>query len=286
MRQRSASKRITPTSIILFLVFAVLAVLMLFPLYALMLASIKPATELFRYGLNIRLDWSIMNLDNYRAIFAGEGAAGNYFTWYKNSLVITALFTVLSLLFSSMVGYGLGVYQFKGRNLIFTLVLVVMMIPMEIIVLPLYELTISLKLINTVWGVILPFVVAPLPIFFFRQFAQGLPKDFMDAGRIDGCTEFGIFFRIMMPLMTPAFGAIAILQAMNSWNNFLWPLIVLRTTEQFTLPIGLASFVSPLGNNYEALIAGAVLAIVPILVLFLFFQRYFIAGLTVGGVKG
>lgn len=111
---------------------AALAVLMLFPLYALMLASIKPATELFRYGLNVRLDWSIMSLDNYRAIFAGEGAAGNYFTWYKNSLVITALFTVLSLLFSSMVGYGLGVYRFKGRNLIFTLVLVVMMIPMEL----------------------------------------------------------------------------------------------------------------------------------------------------------
>lgn len=196
------------------------------------------------------------------------------------------LFTLLSLLLSSMVGYGLGMYRFKGRNLIFTLVLVVMMIPVEIILLPLYKLTISLKLINTIWGVILPFVVAPLPIFFFRQFALGLPKDFMDAGRIDGCSEYGIFFKIMVPLMAPAFGAITILQAMNSWNNFLWPLIVLRTTEQFTLPIGLASFVSPLGNNYEALIAGAVLAILPILLVFLFFQRYFMEGLTVGGVKG
>lgn len=214
------------------------------------------------------------------------GAAGNYFAWYKNSAVITTLFTLLSLLLSSMVGYGLGMYRFKGRSLIFTLVLVVMMIPVEIIILPLYKLTISLKLINTIWGVILPFVVAPLPIFFFRQFALGLPRDFMDAGRIDGCTEYGIFFRIMVPLMAPAFGAITILQAMNSWNNFLWPLIVLRTTEQFTLPIGLASFVSPLGNNYDALIAGAVLAILPILLLFLFFQRFFIEGLTVGGVKG
>ncbi|MBT2288485.1 carbohydrate ABC transporter permease [Paenibacillus albidus] len=278
--------KFTTSTVLLLIVFIILAVLMLFPLYALFLASLKPATELFRYGLNVRLDVHLMNLDNYKSIFSGEGAAGHYFTWYKNSLVITVLFTLLSLLFSSMVGYGLGMYAFKGRNLIFTLVLVVMMIPVEIILLPLYKLTISLKLINTIWGVILPFIVAPLPIFFFRQFALGLPKDFMDAGRMDGCSEYGIFFKIMVPLMAPAFGAITILQAMNSWNNFLWPLIVLRTTEQFTLPIGLASFVSPLGNNYEALIAGAVLAILPILLLFLFFQRFFMEGLTVGGVKG
>lgn len=278
--------KFSAASLLLLLLFLVLAVFMLFPLYALFLASLKPATELFRYGLNVRLDFNLMSLENYKSIFSGVGAAGNYFAWYKNSAVITTLFTLLSLLLSSMVGYGLGMYRFKGRGLIFTLVLIVMMIPVEIIILPLYKLTISLKLINTIWGVILPFVVAPLPIFFFRQFALGLPRDFMDAGRIDGCTEYGIFFRIMVPLMAPAFGAITILQAMNSWNNFLWPLIVLRTTEQFTLPIGLASFVSPLGNNYDALIAGAVLAILPILLLFLFFQRFFIEGLTVGGVKG
>ncbi|CAH1223566.1 L-arabinose transport system permease protein AraQ [Paenibacillus auburnensis] len=279
-------KKFTASSWLLLVLFAILAVLMLFPLYALFLASLKPASELFRYGLNVRLDFDVMSLDNYRSIFTGKGEAGHYFEWYSNSVIITVLFTLLSLLLSSMVGYGLGMYRFKGRNLIFTLVLIVMMIPVEIILLPLYKLTVSLKLINTVWGVILPFMVAPLPIFFFRQFALGLPKDFMDAGRIDGCTEFGIFFRIMVPLMAPAYGAITILQAMNSWNNFLWPLIVLRTTDKFTLPIGLASFVTPLGSNYEALIAGAVLAILPILILFLFFQRYFIEGLTVGGVKG
>ncbi|CQR57232.1 carbohydrate ABC transporter permease [Paenibacillus riograndensis] len=284
--QTTEKTKFSVPSLLLVLLFVMLAALMLFPLYALFLASLKPATELFRYGLNVRLDFNLMSLDNYKSIFSGLGAAGNYFGWYKNSLIITVLFTLLSLLFSSMVGYGLGMYRFRGRNLIFTLVLVVMMIPVEIILLPLYKLMISLKLINTIWGVILPFIVAPLPIFFFRQFALGLPKDFMDAGRIDGCSEYGIFFKIMVPLMAPAFGAITILQAMNSWNNFLWPLIVLRTTEQFTLPIGLASFVSPLGNNYEALIAGAVLAILPILVLFLFFQRFFMEGLTVGGIKG
>ncbi|WP_040951927.1 carbohydrate ABC transporter permease [Gorillibacterium massiliense] len=284
--QTKEKTKFTLSSALMLILFLVLAVLMLFPLYALFLASLKPATELFRYGLNVRWDLDVMGFANYKSIFSGKGDASHYFGWYKNSLVITILFTLLSLLLSSMVGYGLGMYRFKGRNLIFTLVLVVMMIPVEIILLPLYKLMISMKLINTIWGVILPFIVSPLPIFFFRQFALGLPKDFMDAGRIDGCTEYGIFFRIMVPLMAPAFGAITILQAMNSWNNFLWPLIVLRTTEQFTLPIGLASFVSPLGNNYEALIAGAVLAILPILVVFLFFQRFFMEGLTVGGVKG
>ncbi|MFD1884926.1 carbohydrate ABC transporter permease [Paenibacillus wenxiniae] len=279
-------KKFSLASLLLFALFSILGVLMMFPLYALFLASLKPASELFRYGLNVRLDFSLMSLDNYRSLFGGKGEASYYFQWYFNSVIITVLFTIFSLLFSSMVGYGLGMYRFKGRNLIFTLVLIVMMIPVEIILLPLYKLVVGLKLINSIWGVILPFVVAPLPIFFFRQFALGLPKDFMDAGRIDGCTEFGIFFRIMAPLMAPAYGAIAILQAMNSWNNFLWPLIVLRTTDKFTLPIGLASFVTPLGSNYEALIAGAVLAILPILLLFLFFQRYFIEGLTVGGVKG
>ncbi|MFC4302259.1 carbohydrate ABC transporter permease [Cohnella boryungensis] len=281
-------KRAFPSasSLLLVLLFAVLAILALFPLYALFLASIKPASELFRYGLNVRLDFDVMTLANYKSIFSGKGGAEHYFTWYRNSLVITALFTAICLLLSSMVGYGLAMYQFKGRTVIFTLVLAVMMIPVEIIILPLYKLSIDLAIINSIWGVILPFAVAPLPIFFFRQFALGLPKDFMDAGRIDGCTELGIYFRIMVPLMLPAFGAMTILQALFSWNNFLWPVIVLRTADKFTLPIGLSGLLSPASNNYEVLLAGAVMTIVPILILFLLFQRFFIEGLTVGGVKG
>lgn len=275
-----------PVSLLLILLFILLGAMSLFPLYALLLASIKPASELFRLGLNVRLDFDIMTLANYKAIFAGEGGSKYYFSWYKNSLIITSIFTVICLFLSSMVGYGLAMYRFKGRTLIFMLVLAVMMIPVEIIILPLYRLAIDLMIINSIWGVILPFVVAPLPIFFFRQFAMGIPKDFMDAGRIDGCSEMGIFLKIMVPIMLPAFGAMTILQALFSWNNFLWPVIVLRSTQNFTLPIGLASLLSPVGNNYEVLLTGAVLSIVPILLLFLLFQRFFIEGLTVGGVKG
>lgn len=273
-------------SLLLIVLFTALSIIALFPLFALFLASIKPASELFRFGLNVRLDFDVMTWANYKAIFSGKGGSQNFFDWYRNSLVITAVFTFLCLFLSSMVGYGLAMYSFKGRTLVFTLVLAVMMIPVEIIILPLYKLSIDLLIINSVWGVILPFVVAPLPIFFFRQFAMGLPKDFMDAGRIDGCTEMGIFLRIMVPLMLPAYGAMTILQALFSWNNFLWPVIVLRSTEKFTLPIGLAGLLSPTSNNYEVLLAGSILTILPILLLFLFFQRFFIEGLTVGGVKG
>ncbi|UUZ85209.1 carbohydrate ABC transporter permease [Paenibacillus sp. P26] len=269
---------------LLIALFVLLAALCLFPFYCLALASFKPSKELLRLGLNVKLQPELLSFHNYTFLFSAS--AKKYLLWYRNSIIISAVYTVCCLVLSSMVGYGLAVYRFRGRNLIFVLVLLVMMVPVEIIMLPLYKQMIAFKLINTYSGVILPFVVAPPPIFFFRQYASGLPKDFLDAGRIDGCSEYGIFFRIMMPLMAPAFGAMAILQALASWNSFVWPLIVIKSSEKMTLPIGLASLVTPYGNNYDILIAGSVLAILPILVIFIFFQRYFVSGLTVGGVKG
>jgi arabinosaccharide transport system permease protein len=270
-------------SILLLVIFLVLAALAMFPFYALLLASLKPPTELLRYGLNLRLDFDIMNFSNYAYLFT---TGKIYFTWFFNSIVITVLNTVLTLATCSMVGYGLAKYQFKGRNAVFVLVLFVMMVPVEIIMLPLYKMAVSLRLLNTYWGVVIPFAVSPFIIFFFRQFAVGIPKDFMDAGRIDGCSEYGIFTRIMVPLMAPAFGAMAILTSLNSWNSFIWPLIVLRTNEMFTLPIGLSSLLTPYGNNYNILLSGCIISVVPLLILFFAFQRYFISGLTVGGVKG
>lgn len=269
---------------LLLLLFAVLAALALFPFYSLTLASFKPSKEMLRYGLNVKLQPELLSFHNYAFLFSAS--AKKYVIWYKNSVVISIVYTACCLLLSSMVGYGLAMYRFAGRNLIFLFVLLVMMVPVEIIMLPLYKQMIAFHLIDTYSGVILPFVVAPLPIFFFRQYAAGLPKDFLDAGRIDGCSEYGIFFKIMMPLMAPAFGAMAILQALASWNSFVWPLIVLKTGDKLTLPIGLSSLVTPYGNNYDILIAGSVLAIVPILIVFIFFQRFFVSGLTVGGVKG
>ncbi|MBU7591579.1 carbohydrate ABC transporter permease [Metabacillus halosaccharovorans] len=261
----------------------VISLIALFPLISLLLASFRPSTQLMRNGISLTFDLSELNLNNYSYIFS---QAGQYWTWYGNSLTITVTTIVLSLFFSSLVGYALAVYDFKGKNLFFTCVLFILMIPFEILMLPLFQLMIDTALVDTYMAVILPSVVAPIAVFFFRQYALGLPKELMDAARMDGSTEYGIFFKIMLPLMTPSLAAMAILQGLGAWNNFLWPLIVLRSNTLFTLPLGLSTLLTPYGNNYDVLIAGSVMTIVPIIILFIFFQRYFVAGLTVGGVKG
>jgi arabinosaccharide transport system permease protein len=271
-------------ALFVFLILVVFAIFCLAPFFFLLLSSLRPGAEMIRNGISFHMDINGLSLNNYWLLF--EGKDGIYPLWYLNSVIITVVHTLISLLATSMVGYGLAVYEFKGKNLIFTIVLVVMMIPVEILILPLYKLAISIELIDTYIGVILPFVVAPMSIFFFRQYAESLPKELLDAGRIDGCGEFRIFFQIMMPLMLPAYGAMGILQAMFSWNGFVWPLIVLRSNDMLTLPIGLQSLITPYGNNYDMLFPGAVMSIIPIILLFIMNQKTFISGLTVGGVKG
>ncbi|MDG5473681.1 carbohydrate ABC transporter permease [Jeotgalibacillus sp. ET6] len=263
--------------------FVFVALIALFPLISLIVSSFRPSSELMRNGISFSFVWSELSLRNYIHIFT---ESSSYWQWYGNSLIISTLTIVLSLFFSSMVGYALAVYKFKGRTIIFLSVLIIIMIPFEILLLPLYQLMINLNLINTYTGVMLPLIVAPVAVFFFRQYAMGLPLELMDAARIDGCTEYGIFFRIMSPLMLPSFAAMAILQGLNSWNNFLWPLLVIRSNDLFTLPIGLATLLTPYGNNYDTLIAGSVMTIIPIIILFIFFQRYFVEGLASGSVKG
>jgi arabinosaccharide transport system permease protein len=275
--------RFTWGTLALLVLFAALTVIVLFPFYAIALASLKPAKELLRYGLNVRWDIDLMSFSNYGYLFTGQT---NYLIWFRNSVWITIVQSVLTLFVSACVGYGFAMYNFKMKNLFFTCVLIIMMVPMEIIMLPLYQEIVGMRIIDTVWGVVLPFVAMPLPIFFFRQFLSGIPKDLLDAGRVDGCNEYGIFARIVMPLMAPSFAAMGIFVGMSSWNGFLWPLIVWRTDTKFTLPIGLNTLLSPYGNNYDVLIAGSVFAIVPIIILFFCFQKYFIAGMTAGSVKG
>ncbi len=276
-------KKNTVLSVLLIIFFVIVALITILPLLLLFVSSFRPGSDLMRYGLNFDVNWATANLDNYQLLFSGQN---NYFTWYKNSLVITVVQVVLALLLSACVGYGFAMYNFKFKNALFACVLVVMMIPTEVIILPLYQLVIKLGIMDSMWGIILPYVVVPMLIFFFRQYLSGIPKDFLDAARVDGCTEYGIFARIMVPLMKPSFAAMGIYQGMSSWNNFLWPMIVVRSQTKITLPVGLQSLMSPYGNNYDILIAGSCFAIVPILILFICFQSYFIEGMTAGGVKG
>ncbi|RSL34870.1 carbohydrate ABC transporter permease [Salibacterium salarium] len=271
-------------SILITTIFAIITLIALFPIISLLIASLRPASDLMREGLSLFFNPAELTFSNYLSIFSDNGQ--QYWRWYINSIAISSILIVLSLFFSSMVGYALAMYNFKGRNVLFVLVLFILMIPFEILMLPLYKLMITLGLIDSYLAVMLPLIVAPIAVFFFRQYCIGLPKELMESARIDGCTEYGIFFKIMAPLMGPSFAAMAILQGLTSWNNFLWPLLVLRSSDMFTLPIGLATLLTPYGNNYELLFSGSVLTIVPIIILFLFFQRFFISGLTVGGVKG
>lgn len=270
--------------ILKYMVMVAMSVFALAPFLFLLLSSLRPGAQMVQNGLTLDFDLRTMSLEGYRILM--NYSEGLYFNWYTNSVIITIVQTCVSVLLSSMVGYALAVYDFRGRNQVFTVVLAVMMIPVEILILPLFKLTILLKIIDTKAGVILPFAVSPFAVFFFRQYSMGIPKDLIDSGRIDGCNELGIFFRIITPVLLPAFGAIAILQAMGSWNSFLWPLIVLRSNENLTLPIGLQSLLTPYGNNYDVLLSGSVLSIIPIIIVFLLNQKAFITGLTVGSVKG
>lgn len=267
-------------------IFAILSALIVFPVLCGLLASFRPGREMIRKGLSLNLDISTMNLDNYKYIFSGNTDSLQYLNAFKNSLVLTLITVVATIVICYFVAYGLSMYDFKLQGILFFLVIATMMVPFEILMLPLYQEIIALKLIDTTWGVVLPGVCGASTIFFFRQYMRTLPKELMEAGRIDGVSEYGICVRIMLPLVKPAFASQAILLSMNSWNNLLWPMLVYRTASKFTLPVYLNGLLSPYGNNYDILIAGSMFSIVPVLVVFLCFQSYFIEGMTAGAVKG
>ena len=266
--------------------FAILAIIIIFPVFAGLLASFRPGTELIRKGLSIDLDVSTMTLNNYIYLFSGNADSQKYFMWFRNSLFLTAVSVVGTLIVCYIVAYGLSMYEYPLKNFLFFLVIATMMVPFEILILPLYKEMITLKLIDTTAGVVLPGVCGASTVFFFRQYMIGLPKELLDAGRIDGATEYGICFKIMLTITKPAFAAMSILCAMGAWNNVLWPMLVYRNASKFTLPIGLNTLLTPYGNNYDVLIAGSMFGILPVFIVFLCFQRYFIEGMTAGAVKG
>ena len=271
------------TGILLVAFFAVLSVIILMPFASIVLTSLKDSGLVIRNGFNLKIDLNSLTLANYKYLFTGPH---QYFRWFGNSILLTVVQTVLTLFVSAWVAYGFALYDFKGKNFLFVCVLIVMMIPFEILMLPMYREIVAMKLVNNYLGIMLPYLAHPIAIFFFRQYLRSIPKEIVDAGRIDGCSEYGIFIRLILPLMKPAFAAMAIFIGMTSWNNYLWPLLVLSDSKMFTLPIGLSSLMSPYGNNYTLLISGAVMSVIPIVVLFFSAQRFFIEGMSTGSVKG
>ncbi len=277
--------------VFLVLFFTLLGVLILIPLFAMVLGSFKGGAELWRNGLNLRLEFEKWSLASWRYLFTGMSLEGthlphDYFVWFQNSLIITVVQTVLTLLVSSWVSYGFAMYDFRGKNAIFMCVLMVLMIPFEILMLPMYIQANAMGLLDSIWGIMLPFLASVSAIFFFRQYLSGLPKDLLDAGRVDGCTEYGIYIRIILPIMGPAMSSMAVLVGMGAWNSLLWPMLVLTTMKKYTLPIGLNTLFTPYGNNYDLMITGSCFAVLPILLLYIFAQRFIIEGMTAGSVKG
>ena len=269
--------------IFLLVFFTLLAIVILVPFVAMVIASFKDGKELIQYGLNLKIEPDKMSLKNYVYLFTGEHS---YFTWFINSVFLTVVQVVLTLLVSACVGYGFAAYNFKGKNFFFVCVLLILMVPFEILMLPLYNQMIGMKLSNTYTGIVLPFMANASTIFFFRQYLEGIPKELISAGRVDGATEYGIFVKLIFPIMKPAMASMAILNGMTYWNNFLWPLLILRDDKKYTLPIGLNTLLTPYGNNYDLLIVGSCFSVIPILILFLCFQKYFIEGMVAGAVKG
>jgi arabinosaccharide transport system permease protein len=266
-----------------FLLLFILGVIVLLPFVFMIIGSLTPPRDIFAHGLSLRLPDSV-SLDNYRALWTNRD--GIYWRFFFNSVFVTTVTTTLVLIFTSMTGYGLSLFEFKGRNFLIMLLLCTMMVPGTILLLPLFRMMTAFSLMDNYFGVILPGMVPAFAVFFFRQFCMGLPKDFAEAARIDGASEGRIFVQIYVPTMAPAFGAMGILTGMGVWNDFLWPLVVLRTTRMFTLAPGLMTSITPYENSFDILFAGAVMSVLPIVLLFLFNQRAFIDGLTVGGVKG
>ena len=280
---RAARRRSRLATVGMVAIFAVLVGLVLVPFWAIFIGTFQDGANLVRHGLNLGINLSEANLKSWRVLFTESGP---YFRWFANSVGLTAVQVVLTLAISSFVAYGFAMYDFRFKNTLFVCVVVLMSIPFEMLMLPLYVQTNAMHLQDSYAGVILPFLASAVTIMFFRQYLRGIPKEIVEAGRIDGLTEFGIFFRLVVPVARPAFAAMAILNAMNSWNNLLWPLLALRSPSKYTLPIGLNTLMTPYGNNYDLLIVGSFFSMIPILVLFLLFQRFFIEGMTAGAIKG
>lgn len=221
-------------------------------------------------------------LDNYRTLFTRL----DFVTYFTNTAVVAVAITLGNIVFCSMLGYALAKLDFPGKKVIFGLVLGTLMVPGIVTFVPLFVLVSNLGMVNTLPGLIFPFLAGPFGVFLMRQFIQSLPDELIHAARVDGAGEWRIFRSIMLPLCKPALATLGILTFLTSWNMFLWPLVVAQSEEKYTLPVALAIYA--IGENesdYGLLMAGSVVIIVPVLVVFLALQRHFVQGIAMTGIK-
>lgn len=264
----------------LYLLLTVALLVVITPFLWMVLGSVKTSSELRQ----VPPTWlpESPTLENFRDLFSRM----NFGRFFLNSTVVAVAVTAGNLLFCSAVGYALAMLNFRGKRTVFLLIMTTLMIPGVVTFVPLFVLVANMGLVNTLPGLFLPFLVGPFGVFLMRQFILGLPRDLVEAARIDGAGELAIFARVILPLLGPALATLGILTFLGSWNNFLWPLVVAQSESHYTLPVALALYSTGQNStNYGLLLAGATVVIIPILVVFLVFQRRFIEGIATTGIK-
>jgi multiple sugar transport system permease protein len=273
-------RRFNPIRLAIQVVLVALGLVMVFPLFWLISTSLRPAPELLESPPQLLPQhWT---LDNYANAFA----AAPFGTWLLNSLIFATISTVFILLTSLVGGYILAKFKFPGNNFLFILILATAIVPFEIYMLPVFLEVQAMSLINTMPGLILPYVILSYGIFFMRQnVLASVPDELLDAARIDGLSETGIMIRLVSRLLAPAISALAIFAYLQSWTAFIWPLLVLNDQNLFPVQLGLAQFNSSVSVNYAVLSAGAVVAMAPTVLAFLVLRRRIIEGVTLTGFK-
>ncbi|TXI45625.1 MAG: carbohydrate ABC transporter permease [Lysobacter sp.] len=257
-----------------------LTALSLAPLLWMLSVSFMPAGGASRFPPPLLP--SAPTLDNYRALFERIGMGG----YFLNSVIVSIATTLLSLIVNAMAGYAFAKLRFAGRERIFKALLAALVIPSQVAMLPLFLMLKQMGLVNSFAGVVVPGLASVFGIFLVRQYARSIPDELMEAARIDGAGEWLIFWRIVLPMLKPVLVTLAIFTFMGTWNDFMWPLIVLTDQSNYTLPVALASLSREHIQDVEMMMAGAVLTVLPVLALFLALQRYYIQGLLLGSVKG
>jgi multiple sugar transport system permease protein len=218
--------------------------------------------------------------------FASMLSNGNILRWFLNSLITSTIITVAVILLASLAAFGFSRVPFRGRNLVYLLVLAGIIVPAEVLIVPLFTEIDSIGLVNTYAGVILPQLAFPVAVFIFKQFFDGIPPELEEAAVIDGASRLRVYWQIWLPLSRPAIAAVGIFTFVTSWNNFLWPFIAITGTDMMTVPVGLATVQSSFGVRYADIMASAVLAGLPLIIVFLFFQRQIVQGIAGTGLKG
>ncbi|MBI3960422.1 MAG: carbohydrate ABC transporter permease [Chloroflexi bacterium] len=254
---------------------------MVTPFVWMLLTSFKPAPELVQFAFLPQNP----TFDNYMRVMT----TSSFGRWYVNSILVAVISTASVIFFDSLVGYTLNKFDFPGKNLIFIGILGTLMIPTEMLIIPWYTMSVDFGWhigLAQYWGIAFPGVITATGIFLMRQFFDGVPSELLDAARIDGVNEFGIWWRIAMPLVKPAIAALAIFNFIGNWNAYLWPLIVANSREFYTLPVGLSFFRGESTTEWEKIMTAASLASIPLLFVFLLFQRQIIKGIALTGLKG